>query len=139
MQEYIFYNNVDGKIFYVRKIKSDSKANEILACNQSFPMSYKKLSEVTGNFTSDREQKIDLTTTPISIVKTVSRKMISINVEVKEQRNRRLTASDWTQSVDSPLSDSKKTEWQTYRQALRDLDYASLTEGQTVTWPTEPS
>lgn len=41
--------------------------------------------------------------------------------ELIEKRNRRLEASDWTQMADSPLSDTKKAEWATYRQALRDL------------------
>jgi len=41
--------------------------------------------------------------------------------EMIEKRNNRLTASDWTQMPDSPLSDEKKAEWATYRQALRDL------------------
>jgi hypothetical protein len=42
--------------------------------------------------------------------------------------------------VDSPLSDSKKAEWQTYRQALRDLpSNQSNVSIRTVTWPTKPS
>lgn len=36
-------------------------------------------------------------------------------------RNLMLEACDWTQSVDAPLTDAKKEEWRTYRQALRDL------------------
>ena len=36
-------------------------------------------------------------------------------------RNRKLANCDWTQANDSPLSDEKKKEWATYRQALRDL------------------
>ena len=36
-------------------------------------------------------------------------------------RNWLLKDSDWTQFNDSPLSDSKKAEWATYRQALRDI------------------
>ena len=36
-------------------------------------------------------------------------------------RNRKLKNSDWTQANDSPLSDTKKAEWATYRQKLRDL------------------
>lgn len=40
---------------------------------------------------------------------------------IRKIRNVRLKDSDWTQGADSPLSDTKKTEWQTYRQALRDL------------------
>jgi len=39
----------------------------------------------------------------------------------KRLRNAKLAQSDWTQANDSPLSDSKKAEWKTYRQALRDL------------------
>lgn len=36
-------------------------------------------------------------------------------------RNLMLEACDWTQSIDAPLTDAKKEEWRTYRQALRDL------------------
>ena len=36
-------------------------------------------------------------------------------------RNKKLAKCDWTQAPDSPLSDAKKKEWATYRQALRDL------------------
>lgn len=32
-----------------------------------------------------------------------------------------LQGTDWTQASDSPLSDEKKAEWATYRQALRDI------------------
>lgn len=39
----------------------------------------------------------------------------------KRLRNAKLIQSDWTQVPDSPLSDSKKAEWKTYRQTLRDL------------------
>tara|TARA_B110000285_G_scaffold46815_1_gene52660 strand:- start:4078 stop:4491 length:414 start_codon:yes stop_codon:yes gene_type:complete len=41
--------------------------------------------------------------------------------DIRKIRNNRLQKSDWTQAIDSPLSDSKKAEWATYRQALRDL------------------
>ena len=40
---------------------------------------------------------------------------------IRLQRNELLNQSDWTQLNDSPLSDSKKQEWATYRQSLRDL------------------
>ena len=58
--------------------------------------------------------------------------------EVRVQRNTLLTGSDWTQGNDSPLSTSKKTEWQTYRQALRDLP-TSGADPDAITWPTKPS
>ena len=57
---------------------------------------------------------------------------------LREERNKKLAASDWTQFNDSPLSDSKKTEWSTYRQALRDIT-SSTQSIFSVTWPTEPS
>ena len=56
----------------------------------------------------------------------------------RELRNNLLTACDWTQSPDTALSDSKKAEWATYRQALRDLPSAQSNFYE-VTWPTEPS
>ena len=48
---------------------------------------------------------------------------------------------DWTVGVDSPLSDSKKAEWQTYRQALRDLPTqypGPIASQDDITWPSKP-
>tara|TARA_B100000900_G_C20587186_1_gene720085 strand:+ start:819 stop:1205 length:387 start_codon:yes stop_codon:yes gene_type:complete len=68
--------------------------------------------------------------------------------ELRRHRNARLQECDWTQGVDSPLSDSKKAEWQTYRQALRDITKThvpSVVVGTTlldidvVPWPTKPN
>ena len=41
--------------------------------------------------------------------------------DMLNKRNNKLSACDWPQTADSPLSDSKKAEWATYRQALRDI------------------
>ena len=43
------------------------------------------------------------------------------SVHARSERNLLLKMSDWTQLPDSPLSDAKKAEWATYRQALRDM------------------
>ena len=61
------------------------------------------------------------------------------NLRVK--RDRLLTECDWTQSPDSPLTDSKTTEWATYRTNLRNLTNGLTTVEQVngVTWPTKPS
>ena len=40
---------------------------------------------------------------------------------VRNIRNNELTACDWTQLPDSPLTTEKKAEWAVYRQALRDI------------------
>ena len=52
---------------------------------------------------------------------------------IEHKRNTKLSATDWTVGVDSPFNDAKKLEWQTYRQALRDITF-----GQYMTWPTPP-
>ena len=57
---------------------------------------------------------------------------------IRFERDQKLTACDWTMLSDSPLSDDAKTEWQTYRQALRDIPAGSGFP-HSVTWPTEPS
>ena len=49
-----------------------------------------------------------------------------------------LRESDWTQFTDSPLTDSKKTEWKTYRQNLRDLP-STESDPENATFPTKPS
>lgn len=60
---------------------------------------------------------------------------------VRIERNTLLTESDWTQMTDSPLTDSKKTAWATYRQSLRDLpsNNSSASSYDDVTFPSEPS
>ena len=54
--------------------------------------------------------------------------MYSCSVELRLIRNRLLAQCDWTQAVDSPLSDVKKAEWATYRQKLRDLPAGNTSE-----------
>jgi hypothetical protein len=61
----------------------------------------------------------------------------SVIQEVKMRRDRALIESDWTQLPTSPLSDAKKTEWETYRQALRDLP-DNISEDLTYTFPEVP-
>lgn len=60
---------------------------------------------------------------------------------VRSERNALLSASDWTQLPDSALSESKKTEWATYRQALRDVpaNNSSASARSDVNFPNEPT
>jgi|14BtaG_2_1085337.scaffolds.fasta_scaffold00052_15 hypothetical protein len=80
-----------------------------------------------------------------SSIKFVDGSPVNVSVDfwddVRSQRNILLQNSDWTQMSDSPLSDSKKTEWANYRQSLRDLP-SSQHEAEnldSVAFPTEPS
>ena len=66
--------------------------------------------------------------------------------DLREMRNIRLVNSDWTQYPDSPLDSTKKAEWSTYRQALRDLPAnvtdSNVKDARSIThsvWPTKPS
>ena len=64
------------------------------------------------------------------------------------ERNDKLKECDWTQSPESPLTVSKKAEWGTYRQALRDMMATASPEEDvnepnclkksSITWPTKP-
>ncbi len=40
---------------------------------------------------------------------------------IKNHRKELLSACDWTQLPDAPLTDAERVTWQQYRQALRDL------------------
>jgi len=65
---------------------------------------------------------------------------------LRANRNQLLIQSDWTVMPDSPLSDSKKNEWKTYRQALRDMTKTAspkvngaTLDMSSVTFPEKPS
>ena len=66
---------------------------------------------------------------------------------LRKERNILLAQTDWTQFTDSPLTETKKSEWRSYRQELRDLtksanpklDSDGYLDMTSVTWPTKPS
>jgi len=60
---------------------------------------------------------------------------------LREQRNQKLVDSDWTHASDhpSPVAAAKKTEWETYRQALRDFPETADITTWPPSWPTEPA
>lgn len=54
--------------------------------------------------------------------------------QVRDERNYRISATDWTQLPDAPVSQEA---WATYRQALRDVP-AQAGFPWAVTWPEQP-
>ena len=56
---------------------------------------------------------------------------------VRTERTTKLNQSDWTQLGDVPITDAKLEQWQTYRQALRDITTQS--DPNSITWPTLPA
>jgi hypothetical protein len=63
-----------------------------------------------------------------------------IQATIRAERDLLLKECDWTQTIDSPLTDSKKAEWQTYRQVLRDLpaNYQDSDSIDEITFPNLP-
>lgn len=75
-------------------------------------------------------QVVDLTAEEIQSAKD------SAMANIRGQRNQLLKDCDWTQIADCTIP--KKTEWATYRQALRDLP-ATVTDPRTFAdWPRNP-
>ena len=61
--------------------------------------------------------------------------------ELRALRDAKLAACDWRVVADSPLSEAQRSEWVTYRQALRDLPstiQGPLLSLDDVVWPVEP-
>lgn len=128
---YFVYLNDGGWI--VSKFEAEADADNLIAANDTDVMSkiaapsdsdtVNYLKYVDGNFVAETQADID------------AENLIDFRIE----RNKRLADTDWTQVNDSPLSESKKTEWQTYRQLLRDMPSQEGFDPLNPTYPTEPS
>tara|TARA_R100000742_G_C4266028_1_gene84108 strand:+ start:483 stop:947 length:465 start_codon:yes stop_codon:yes gene_type:complete len=120
----------------------DSVANE-LGFDRIIPTEKPSYESSTHKVVRDGEEEIDsLWYTKWKVEPLTTEEKTSYDERAaaleKSIRNDKLKDTDWTQVLDSPFTDSKKEEWKTYRQALRDLPTASgwpLTHS----WPTEPS
>lgn len=62
------------------------------------------------------------------------------NMFIRFRRDYELRDTDWTQTLDAPLTAAKKQEWATYRQQLRDLtnQYPNVDETTQIDWPQRP-
>jgi hypothetical protein len=70
-------------------------------------------------------------------VQEVQQRNDSQSFSVRAERGSLLSACDWTQVDDSPLSNVQKAAWATYRQALRDIS-AQAGFPWTIDWPVAP-
>jgi hypothetical protein len=57
--------------------------------------------------------------------------------EARAERNALITASDWTQVADAPLTQNERARWREYRQRLRDVPQQPGFPA-SVEWPAEP-
>jgi len=90
--------------------------------------------ETLGVTYDSETQTYTFTTDPAKVQAKTEAKWTSL----RAQRNQLLTASDWTQGNDSPLSTESKSAWATYRQALRNLPDVTSDPSNPV-WPSVPS
>ncbi len=54
----------------------------------------------------------------------------------REERNKRLAETDYTQLPDAPITSTCKEEFKVYRQALRNIDFQNPFD---IVWPTVPT
>ena len=88
-----------------------------------------------GRANADTQRVVDdvLTDLEQPLSQSVERK----SVELRLRRDSLLAQTDWTQTNDSPLSESDQLKYRTYRQALRELTtHENWPELQQEDWPT---
>ena len=124
------YDKSTGKILISRRMSAELLAQRLATHTWQGSL---------DGYTADVDKfKVNLDTLTVEAVTPVAE---DLQHWLRVHRNGRLKSCDWTQGADSPLSDTKKAEWATYRQQLRDLPstYPNVTDKDSVTWPTPPS
>ena len=124
MKEYTIYNPDNGQI--LRVLRCNPEFLEInISENEKYIEGYFKPSD----YIIENEKAVE------KVEDTEDTKLRNLTL-----RGSLLKASDWTQLPDSPLSSDKKTEYQTYRQALRDITtHSNWPNLEDSDWPTKPS
>jgi len=132
MSNYILYHTDTGFIESVLRLTDTSK-QKMLDNNPGIAF-------MPGTVADVNKVQMNVSVTP-HFIEAKPEKVINIPQYVRQQRLTLLKLSDWTQTTDSPLSASKKAEWATYRQALRDMpaNADSWPTIEDITWPTQPS
>ena len=143
----------DGIITYpytIGQLKSENPnvsfpqaiTNEVLENFGVYPV---ESVEVTGDYTKNIVEQTPTLSGSVYIqnwsVTDATEEEINIKIaekwlEVRDMRDSLLSQSDWTQFQDSPISGSTLTEWQTYRQSLRDI--TSQSNPFDLVWPSKP-
>jgi len=121
------YDTTTGKIIISRFLNDDILERRLAE--------YPGTASLDINVTGINTRQINLETLE---VEDKAPRTVNVMEYLRTIRGFELADSDWTQGADSPLSDSKKTEWATYRQALRDLPSTTYTAIDDIVWPTKP-
>ena len=132
MTQYILYHTDTGFIETVLRLTPVSK-QKMLDNNPNIafmPGSVPDVSKVRMNISGDAH-----------FIEAKPQSVEDVATHIRQKRLRLLAKCDWTQTADSPLSDSKKAEWATYRQALRDMptNADNWPTVEDITWPSKPN
>jgi hypothetical protein len=119
----VVYDNVTGKVVKTLTVPDIDCLSENINDGQEY-------------IVSDWSGDITLASVVDGVI-TVQDRVGEDEIILRGMRDALLSACDWTQANDSPLSATKRTEWATYRQALRDLP-ANTTDPANPVWPTKP-
>jgi len=101
-------------------VNADGVMSKIAAPNDSDTVNYLKY--IDGNFVAETQADIDAENL----------------IYFREERNQRLADTDWTQTLDSPLSETDKQNYRTLRQNLRDMPQQDGFDPLNPVWPTLP-
>jgi hypothetical protein len=133
VQDYILYNLDNGNIVRVKRMPEQNISSYVSRLRR-----YENVAYITGRVANASNWCVNVSVDPHVVEKKTDLPTHDHWASLRTKRTNLLKHCDWTQAPDSPLSDSKKAEWQTYRQALRDIT-TGLSDPTSVTWPTEPS
>ena len=124
LSDYESFTIDTGQIYNIKYYASKRDAEEILDVEGK---SYDPKQYVSSHFVGDDSAKD-------------ARILADEWTDIRRERDKLLTESDWTQANDTPLSDADVAKWKTYRTSLRDLpsDQSSKTKYSDITWPTKP-
>ena len=125
----MFYLYTVNEGLIVTKLDEDS-SNELLAANNG---SLAKIQCPEDHETVKYVRVVD----DVCIAETQADIDAHLMDELRAERNLKLSASDWTQVSDAPLTEDEKTSWRTYRQQLRDL-LEVTTDPANPIWPSKP-
>ena len=92
----------------------------------------------TGEQRYEEETPEELAQMELDRQASATRDIMQAWISLRQERNRRLAACDWTQVGDAPLTEDQRAAYRTYRQMLRDLP-AKVTDPQVVDWPVAPT
>jgi len=128
MRSFIIYN-LSGHI--LRSGQVDDNTSQIIDQDNEFEL----IADVPENIQDYVVSNGELTLKPQS---EIDNSNAETNWRIfRAERNALLMATDWTQAIDSPLSDEQKTAWATYRQNLRDMP-GTVSDPSNASFPAMP-